>query len=363
MKQKELIIKGIQMARTKEFNLKKFLKMDGTLPKILETNFDFLIYLIENDISNIIYLDEKILENTTISNRRILVQTIITSLDKNPSYLTKIENIPKLSIILNSNEEFITYIIKLNLDNIRYIDWHNLNDTKRKNLINYITKTIEERNIDFDIMKYPFHQLFFDNYNFMKYLIKKDLRWIAITKVSKIEENNKLINLFFEIKNNKKYKLRLEDFLEDKEHINHHLIENEKMLHYFFINKVPVVKYIDFFQLNSSKKIVENILKEISAKDYEFNNVDFLINSKYPIPLSNSYRFMRYVIDKNFNNLAYIDISMIDKHELIRIINYAFRMVYYIRGGNKNLNFDIDGYFKGTDILENEYFKECLKSL
>ena len=54
---------------------------------------------------------------------------------------------------------------------------------------------------------------------------------------------------------------------------------------------------------------------------------------------------------------------MIDKKELERIINYAFRMVYYIRGENRNLNFDIDGYFKGTDILENEYFQECLKNL
>ena len=59
----------------------------------------------------------------------------------------------------------------------------------------------------------------------------------------------------------------------------------------------------------------------------------------------------------------FIDISMIDNKELKRIINYAFRMVYYIRGNNRNLNFDIDGYFKDSDIIHNEYFQECFRSL
>jgi hypothetical protein len=65
---------------------------------------------------------------------------------------------------------------------------------------------------------------------------------------------------------------------------------------------------------------------------------------------------MRYVIDKDFNNIAYMDISMIDKREKVRIINYAFRMVYYIRGKNKELNFDLDGYFKDSQIIDDEYF-------
>ena len=72
---------------------------------------------------------------------------------------------------------------------------------------------------------------------------------------------------------------------------------------------------------------------------------------------------MRYVIDKNFNHLAYMDLSMIDKREKVRIINYAFRMVYYIRGNNKSLHFDLEGYFKDSDILMDDYFQECLKSL
>lgn len=72
---------------------------------------------------------------------------------------------------------------------------------------------------------------------------------------------------------------------------------------------------------------------------------------------------MRFCIDKNFNNLAYIDLSMMDKRELKRIINYAFRMVYYIRGNNKKLNFDFEGYFQNSDIIHDQYFQECLKSL
>ena len=72
---------------------------------------------------------------------------------------------------------------------------------------------------------------------------------------------------------------------------------------------------------------------------------------------------MREVIDRNFNNLAYMDISMIDDKNLKRIINYAFRMVYYIRGNNKKLSFDIEGYFKNSAIYQDEYFQECLRSL
>ena len=65
---------------------------------------------------------------------------------------------------------------------------------------------------------------------------------------------------------------------------------------------------------------------------------------------------MKYVIDKNFNNLAFIDDVYVSKQDLKKIINYAFRMVYYIRGNNKLLSFDIEGYFKNSTIIKNEYF-------
>ena len=176
---------------------------------------------------------------------------------------------------------------------------------------------------------------------------------------------DKLIDLFFFFFLNKKYKFKVTDFLEDGTYLNYNLVENKKMFHYLFVNNVSLVQHINFFNLKSSKMVVENLVDELEKTkiDYEFKNDDFLIEGKYPIVLSNSYRFMRYVIDKNFNHIAYMDISMIDKREKMRIINYAFRMVYYIRGKNKSLNFDFDGYFNNSEIINDEYFLECLRNL
>ena len=362
-RQRELIQKGIENAKKEEFSFKKFLKNNGELPKILQNNLDFIIYLIENDISYVDYLNEKLIESITISNQKRLVHTIIHSLQKKPNYLKLLEKNTVLSNILNVDMDFIYHVIDMDIDYIRYVDWHNLSDLKRKQVIIYTTKKAEEGGISIDIMKYHFHELFFQNSYFMKYLLYKDFRWIAVSKVESKEENDALIDLFFDRIKQKHYQFRLEDFMEDGVYINHRLVENEKMLHYFFENKVAVVQHIDFFHLNSSKKLVDDILKELEKNNYEFHNDDFLVDGKYPIPLSNHYRFMKYVIDKNFNHLAYINTAMIDARELKRIINYAFRMVYYIRGSRRDLSFDIDGYFKNSDIIHDEYFKECLESL
>lgn len=365
-RQRELIKNALSIAKTKEFNLKKFCKSDQTIPSILENNLDFNLYLIENNIENIDYLNEKLLDNLTISNQNTLIETIITSLTKNPNRINQIEENKELASILNKKESFINCIISLDLENIRYIDWHNLPDKTTKQIIDNITKKLTQTNTPFEIMKYPFRDLFFQNYSFMKYLITKDFRWIAITKVVSKEENEKLINLFFEIISSKKYKFKLEDFLEDGHSINHNLIENKKMLHYLFTHHVPIVQHTNFLNLKSTRTVVENLVNELekTEPEYEFNNEEYLINGKYPMALSNNYRFMRYVIDKNFNHIAYIDTSMIDKRELKRIINYAFRMVYYIRGDNKKLNFDLkEPYFQNSDIIKEDYFQECLKSL
>lgn len=364
-KQRELIQEAIAMAEKKDFNLSKFLKQDKTLPDILATNLDFILYLIKQDIENVKYLNEKILDSQTIYNKEKITKMILSSLEKNSLGIDYVEQNENLASFLNKSEDFINYIIKIDLDYIRYVDWHNITDQLRKKIIDNITNILREQDNKFDIMKYPFRELFFQNYNFMSYLIEQDFRWIAITKVNVKEEIDKLINQFFKQLEQRKYKFKLEDFLEDGTYINHRLVENKKMLHYLFLNKVPLVKHINLFNLKSSRLVVENLVNELEKTDleYEFNNDEFLINGKYPIPLSNSYRFMRFVIDKNFNHIAFIDPSMIDKRELKRIINYAFRMVYFIRGGNKKLNFDFEGYFKDAPILEDDYFKECLRSL
>lgn len=363
--QRALIQIALANARKKEFNLKNFLKNDQTLPQILINNIDFILYLIENDINNIYYINEKMLENLTVTTKTLLITTILGSLKKNNANLEIIQKNSILSEILNRNEEFILYMIENNIENIQYIDWHNLLDKTRNKMIDTITEKITKENINLNIMKYPFRELFFQNYNFMCYLVQKDFRWIAITRLNSKEENDKLIEVFFKEIQTKKYRFRLEDFLEDGVYLNHYLIENKKMVHYLFEHNVPFIKHIDFFHLKSSRMFLENLLNELekTSTEYQFKNEEYLINGKYPIPLSNNYRFMRYVIDKNFNNIAFMDISMIDKRELKRIINYAFRMVYFIRGNNKKLNFDFEGYFQNSEIVNEQYFQECLKCL
>lgn len=120
------------------------------------------------------------------------------------------------------------------------------------------------------------------------------------------------------------------------------------------------IKDIDF-----NKKydfdIVELILEETKIYNFKFNNNNFLRNNKYPTTLSNSYKFMRYVIDQDINNLAYIDISNIDNNSLKKIIDYTFRKVYYLQKEGHNITFDLNGVFNNSAIIHNEYFKECLK--
>ena len=364
-KQRKLIEEAITLAKKKNFNLDAFLNRDKLLNPLLENNIDFVLYLIENNIENVKYLTEKLLDNQTISNKEKIIKTILKSLEKNPFGIDYIEQNQILALFLNKEQDFITYILTIDLEYVRYVDWHNLTDDKRTKIINNITTMLEKQKKSFDIMKYPFRDIFFQNYNFMEYLVKKDFRWIAITKVNSKEETEKLVTIFIKQLKTKNYHFRLNDFLEDGTYLNHNLVENKKMLHYFFMNEVPLIQHINFFNLNSSRLVVENIVNELekTKPEYEFKNENYLINGKYPIPLSNSYRFMRFVIDKNFNNIAFLDISMLDKRELKRIINYAFRMIYFIRGNNKKLTFDFDGYFQHSDILNNDYFQECLRSL
>ena len=358
---RELIYSAVVEARKKEFDIKKFFRSDNTLPVVLSGNIDFILYLISNDINNTVYLTESLLNKQTISGIEQIVKTILESLKSGKTDIDVIEKNVDLSIILNRNEEFIKCILDMDLSNIRYIDWYNLTDLVRNRIINYFVKLLRENNKRFNVMKYACRDLFFQNYEFMRYLIEDDIRWIAVSKVSSREDNDRLIDLYFKLKGN--YKFKIVDFLEDGKYINHYLLENKRMFSYIFSNDSRIVRYINFFNLEKAKMVVENLVNELERFQGDFDNDDYLVNGKYPVVLSNSYRFMRYVIYKNFNYLAYIDTSCIDKRELRRIINYAFRTVYYIRGEDKRLNFDIDGYFEGSMIIEDEYFLECLRCL
>ena len=358
--ERDIINECIEKAKEQEFNLNNFTINNNELPKLLLINIDFLSYIIENDINNIKYLNNKLINNITESNKKKITKSIIKYIDKHNENIEIIKDNDIISY-LNKDYEFIDYIIKKDVDNVKYVDWHNIPDTYVTKIINSLALKLVREKIDFDYEKYPFKNILKQNYMFMAYLIDKDKKYIKDIMVPNKDEVNKLVDIY--LNKYRKYKFNIKEYIDDTGYINNYLIENKYMLSYLLRNDNDIFKYINFMGIDNSKEVVEVIVKELEKGNIEFNNNNFLINNKYPIPLSNSYLFMRYVIDKNFNNLAYIDTSMIDKKELKRIINYAFRMVYYIRGNDKRLNFDMDGYFKNSMIAEDEYFKECLKSL
>ena len=360
-KQRDLIKYCIDESSKREYNIKNYIINNNELPNILLKNIDFLAYIIENDIKNIKYLNNKLLQIISDKEKKKIIKSIIKYIDKNNIEASIVEKNEVIRDYLNKDYEFIDYIIKKDVDNIKYVDWHNITDTYATKIINSLALKLVRENIDFDYTIYPFRNILKQNYMFMAYLIDKDKKNIKEVMVSSKDEVNKLVDIY--LNKYRKSKFSLKEFIDDTGYINSYLVENKYMLSYLIRNDNNIFKYIDFMSIDNAKDVVEVILKEMDNKDFNFINENFLVNNKYPIPLSNSYRFMRYVIDKNFNNLAYIDISMIDRKELKRIINYAFRMVYYIRGNNKNLNFDLEGYFKNSMIVNDEYFQECLQSL
>lgn len=359
--QRELIKKIISKISRRKFDISKFFLTNNNLPKLLIKNIDFIIYITSNDINNIKYLDENILNNQTATDRHRLIKTIIKYLSKHNEALDVVEENQSLALYLNKNYEFLNYIIDMDVNNIIYVDWHNIVNSDIKRIIDFLALKLVKENIDFDCEQYSFKNILKQNYMFMAYLIDRDKSNIKEIKVVNKDDVNKLVDIY--LNKYKRCKFDINNYLGEDGCVNNCLVENRHMLSYLIRNDNKVFRYIDFLRLSNSKEVVEVILKEMDKDNFEFDNDSFLRNNKYPIPLSNNYRFMRYVIDKNFNNLAYIDISMIDDKELRRIINYAFRMVYYIRGNNKKLNFDLEGYFKNSSIVDNDYFKECLRSL
>ena len=108
-----------------------------------------------------------------------------------------------------------------------------------------------------------------------------------------------------------------------------------------------------------SDEISDIILKEAKIYNFNFDNNYFLRNGKYPRQIANNYELMKYIVDRDYNNLAYIDVDTIDKEKLIDIINYAFTKVYYMKIDKKEVDFDIKNTFKNSKIIKNAYFKEC----
>ena len=118
-----------------------------------------------------------------------------------------------------------------------------------------------------------------------------------------------------------------------------------------------VIGLIDFNKC--SDEISDVILSETKVYNFEFDNKLFLRKGKYPKQIANNYELMKYIIDQDYNNLAYIDTDNIDNDNLIDIINYAFTKVYYMKIKNSEIDFDIDNIFKNSSIIKHDYFKEC----
>ena len=166
-KQRTLIQLALVKARKQPFSLDKFLKNDKTLSKELKTNFDFILYLIENDIQYVEYLTSSILNNITITSKDILVKTIMKSLEKNPKYLKDVLNHFDLSEELKENLEFIQYILSEDIKNITYINWYHLSPKTRNNIIDFLVKKLEQDQLEINILDYPFYHLFLENQAFM----------------------------------------------------------------------------------------------------------------------------------------------------------------------------------------------------
>ena len=124
-------------------------------------------------------------------------------------------------------------------------------------------------------------------------------------------------------------------------------------------NDNSYIKNIDF-NYHYNFDIIDLILEEIKIYNYKFNNEDYLRDGKYPIILSNNHSFMKYVIDKDFNNIFYVDSFNMDKNEINGIINYTFKKVYLLKEKDKNITFNCDK-FKDSNMMSNSYFIECLK--
>lgn len=359
--QREFIREVIENLDKYEFSIEKFYLNDKTPSDVLINNIDFIVYMIKNDISNVKYLNGKILNSLTSTDIRKSIDAIMLSLDKGGS-IDSLFFDSELGGYLSRDLMFIKYIINRDVDNVKYVDWHNIVSRDIKDIINSLAlKLVRDKNDIFDYNKYSFRDIFRQNYMFMAYMIDRDRKNIRDVLVVDKDEINKIVDIY--LNKYRKCPFDRNDYLDDYGYVKDIFVSNKYMLSYLIKNDNKIFECIDFFALSDSKEVVEVMLKEMNRKSFEFCNDCFLRDGKYPVVLSNNYRFMREVIDRNFNNLAYMDISMIGVKNLKRIINYAFRLVYYIRGNNKNLSFDIDGYFIDSDIYHNDYFQECLRSL
>ncbi|MBR3161237.1 MAG: hypothetical protein IKF19_00725 [Bacilli bacterium] len=359
--QRELVREVVKKIDNNKFDIKKFMLNDNTISEVLVNSIDFIIFMISHDIDNVRYLDGGILDLLTDKDKLRLVDAINNYINNNDIDVDRIFSNRDLGVYLSRNYIFLTNVIKKDVYNVKYVDFHNIVSSEVKKIINTLALKLVREDIDFDYYKYPFRNILLKNYMFMAYLIDRDRHNIKYLDIDNSDEVNKVIDIY--LNKYRKCKFDLEDYLDNNGNIKTVFVQNKYMFTYLIRHNNKIFKYIDFDLLDNADSLIEVIIKFMGSKSFSFDNEVFLRDGRYPILLSNSYLFMREVIYKNFNNLAYIDTTFVDKQILKKIINYACRTVYYLRGNDKSLSFDLDGYFKNSMIIHDEYFRECLKSL
>lgn len=175
------------------------------------------------------------------------------------------------------------------------------------------------------------------------------------TKLEKIKNNeNKFNNL--QVENSK--------LAPKEEKINwtkmNEMIKNKEELSNSIRKDNSYIKNINF-DLNYDFNIVDLILEETKIFNFKFKNEYFLRNGKYPTVLCQNHQFVKYVIDKDFNNIGYIDTKNLTEEEIRQIINYTFRKVYFLKEKDNSIKFNQLNKFCNNDIVNNDYFQECLK--
>lgn len=143
--------------------------------------------------------------------------------------------------------------------------------------------------------------------------------------------------------------LKSNETIKDKESLSN-LIRQDNS----FIKEIDFNKNYDF-------NIVDLILEETRIYNFNFKNEYFLRNEKYPSILCQNHQFVKYIIDKDFNNICYIDTLNLTKEEIKNIINYTFRKIYFLQEKDNSITFNQLNKFSKNDIINNDYFQECLK--
>ena len=182
----------------------------------------------------------------------------------------------------------------------------------------------------------------------------KKLDGNANLDVTSVSSNEEIPVLPSNSINEKEFILPKEDIIPKEE-----IYTDRESLSNAIRNDNSYIKNIDF-NYHYNFDIIDLILEEIKIYNYKFNNEDYLRDGKYPIILSNNHSFMKYVIDKDFNNIFYVDSFNMDKNEINGIINYTFKKVYFLKEKDKNITFNCDK-FKDSNMMSNSYFIECLK--